>query len=442
MPKLPTWEHSRNWQLKIRCNGHVRFIVSFWLYPSVLVILLLDRNFDVSTLLRHTSTYNALVHDILGMSLNRVSVVKAEGGHSETKVYDIDVKDTFWQQNASLPFPTVAENVDAALNKYKADMQQVTRQGGSIANLHNVADLNNASSTMTADELKVAISVLPELTERKRIIDCHLQMSTSLLEQIKARELGNIFHLEQDAAEQSRSKMTEALRSKEGTPADKMRLFLVFYFSQESISKEDMSVYEMCLKDAGCDLSALEYCRKLKSLQKMSQRAIQTSQTTAAKSDFLQSFGNKFSGGVLGNMLSSVKNLLPESADTPLTKLVEAAIESATGASTGAASAIRSTLTSSSTPKEDLFISFDPKARPDRSGGRGAVSPSASSSGPQRSAFNHLIVFIVGGSNYTEYNHVEEWIRKKQLRMSVTVGSTELLTGEEFLNQLSQLYHP
>lgn len=74
---------------------------------------------------------------------------------------------------------------------------------------------------MTADELKVAISVLPELTERKRIIDCHLQMSTSLLEQIKARELGNIFHLGQDAAEQSRSKMTEALRSKEGTPADR-----------------------------------------------------------------------------------------------------------------------------------------------------------------------------------------------------------------------------
>lgn len=405
-------------------------------------MLLLDRNIDVSTLLRHTSTYNALVHDILGMKLNRVSVVKSEGGQSETRVYDIDVKDAFWQQNAPLPFPTVAESVDAALNKYKADMQQVTRQGGGIAQLQTVDDLSNASSSLTADELKVAISVLPELTERKRIIDSHLQMSTSLLEQIKARDLGNIFHLEQDAAEQPRSKIIEALRAKEGTPVDKMRLFLVFYFAQEQVSKEDMAVYEVCLREAGCDMAALEYCKKIKALQKMSQRTVQTSQSAAARGDFLQTFGSKISGGVLGNMLSSVKNLLPESADTPLTKLVEAAIENATGAATGAASAIRSTLAGGSTPKEELFTSFDPKLRGDKASGRGGgLSPTAASSGPQRSAFNHLIVFIVGGSNYTEYNHVEEWMRKRQLRMGVTFGSTELLTGEEFLNQLSRLYH-
>lgn len=165
-----------------------------------------------------------------------------------------------------------------------------------------------------------------------------------------------------------------------------MRLFLVFYFSQESISKEDMSMYEMCLKDAGCDLSALEYCRKLKSLQKMSQRAIQTSQTTAAKSDFLQSFGNKFLWGRSREYVEQCQESSSRECRYALDQTSGGRHQSATGASTGAASAIRSTLTSSSTPKEDLFISFDPKARPDRSGGRGAVSPSASSSGPQRSA--------------------------------------------------------
>lgn len=74
-------------------------------------MLLLDRNFDVATLLRHTSTYNALVHDVLGMKLNRVTISKEESSTSkESKVYDIDAKDSFWQQNGPLPFPNVAGN--------------------------------------------------------------------------------------------------------------------------------------------------------------------------------------------------------------------------------------------------------------------------------------------------------------------------------------------
>lgn len=407
-------------------------------------MLLLDRSFDVATLLRHTSTYNALVHDVLGMRLNRVTIVRQEGGRQETKTYDIDPKDSFWQQNASLPFPNVAENVDAALNQYKNDMQQITRNHGGLQNVEDVNQL--AGTTMTADDLKVAISVLPELTERKRIIDSHLQMSTALLDQIKTRDLGNLFHLEQALGEQplqNKSKIIEALRAKEGTPEDKMRLFLVYYFcSPEEISKEDLAMFEHVLRDAGCDLSPLEYGKKIRAFQKMSAKAsvhpVSPQGKGGGTSDFLQSFSSRISGGVLGNMLSSVKNLLPESADTPLTKLVESAIEAATGAATGTASAIRSTFTGGNTPRDDQFVCFDPKqTRSDR--GRPAVAPGL----PQRTAFNHLIVFIVGGSNYTEYNHVEEFLRRKpQLRMNLTFGSTDLLDGHTFLSQLAKLHHP
>lgn len=38
------------------------------------VLILLDRNFDLISQLSHTWTYSTLVHDILGMDLNRVSV--------------------------------------------------------------------------------------------------------------------------------------------------------------------------------------------------------------------------------------------------------------------------------------------------------------------------------------------------------------------------------
>jgi hypothetical protein len=395
------------------------------------LMLLLDRNFDVSTLLRHTSTYNALVHDILGLHLNRVTINRAG---QDAKTYDIDVKDFFWQQNASLPFPTVAENVDISLNSYKEDMQKVTRNNANLQNLDDLNQQHHTGSVMTAEELKVAISVLPEMTERKRIIDSHLQLSTALLEQIKTRDLGNLFHLEQAVGDAGiKSKIVETLRAKDGSVTDKMRLFLVYYFAQEDVGKEDMSMFEVILREAGCDLRALDYCKKVKAYQRMSARAISapTGNKGTATGDFLQSFGSRISGGVLGNMLSSVKNLLPESADTPLTKLVDSVIEAATGAATGTASALRSTLGGGVTPKDDLFTVFDPKAS-----SRGKAQQMSI----QRSAFNHLIVFVVGGSNYTEYNHVVEFVRKKNLRMNVTFGTTELLTGEEFLCQLSKLH--
>lgn len=99
------------------------------------LLLLLDRTHDLGSPLRHTSTYNALIHDILGMRLNRVTIPDSSfsGGGSAGKTYDIDMKDSFWRGNASQPFPTVAENVDVALSTYRTDMQRVTR-GGHVAN--------------------------------------------------------------------------------------------------------------------------------------------------------------------------------------------------------------------------------------------------------------------------------------------------------------------
>lgn len=92
------------------------------------LLLLLDRTHDLGSPLRHTSTYNALVHDILGMRLNRVTIPDPSSPGA-VKTFDIDMKDSFWWVNANQPFPTVAENVDVALNAYRADMQQVTRGG-------------------------------------------------------------------------------------------------------------------------------------------------------------------------------------------------------------------------------------------------------------------------------------------------------------------------
>lgn len=65
------------------------------------LLVLLDRNLDIATMLHHTWTYQALSHDVLNLKLNRVEIeevseVKSPGGTRPTKkkkAYDLNAND-------------------------------------------------------------------------------------------------------------------------------------------------------------------------------------------------------------------------------------------------------------------------------------------------------------------------------------------------------------
>lgn len=102
------------------------------------VLVILDRNVDLVPMLSHSWTYQALVHDVLDMKLNRVTVEAAEAGKLQKKAYDFDSKDYFWAKNAANPFPQVAEDIDSELNRYKTDAAEITRSTG-------MSDVNDVS---------------------------------------------------------------------------------------------------------------------------------------------------------------------------------------------------------------------------------------------------------------------------------------------------------
>lgn len=387
------------------------------------LLVLLDRNFDLCTPLKHTSTYNALVHDVLGMRLNRINLVTKDG----PKSYDVDAADWFWAENARLPFLSVAENVDTALNKYKTDMQQVTRSSG----VKSIDDLKaDHGATLTAEELKVAINVLPELTERKRLIDCHLQLASALLDQIRDRDLGNLFMMEQQLQDLNKPALLAAIRKQgQGNASDKMRLFLVWYFSQSNeVPPTDLLELEKALHDAGGNMAVFEAAKKIRSYRKMMNTMASSPKEQPVSTNEWMSKITSTTTGVLGNIVSSVKNLLPESTETPLTKQLDLAFELTTG-QPAANTMFRPSTSTSQVRPEDVLALFDPRAARNQ--------PTA------RHNFGHLIVFIVGGSNYSEYNHAEEYVRKKsqqlQFNLHTTFGTTELITGDEFLSQLALL---
>lgn len=108
-----------------------RLLFLILMLPSVLLIL--DRNVDLVSMVSHGWTYQALVSDCLEMKLNRVVVAAPQ-----KRSYDLDSKDFFWAKNAANPFPQVAEDIDTELNKYKQDAAEITRSTG-------VSDVNDIS---------------------------------------------------------------------------------------------------------------------------------------------------------------------------------------------------------------------------------------------------------------------------------------------------------
>lgn len=100
------------------------------------VLLLLDRNIDLVPLMSHGWTYQALVSDCLEMKLNRVTVTQPQ-----KKAFDLDSKDFFWAKNAASPFPQVAEDIDAELNRYKQDAAEITRSTG-VSDVNDISQLS------------------------------------------------------------------------------------------------------------------------------------------------------------------------------------------------------------------------------------------------------------------------------------------------------------
>jgi hypothetical protein len=72
------------------------------------------------------------------------------------------------------------------------------------------------------------------------------------------------------------------------------------------------------------------------------------------------------------------------------------------------------------------------------------LDPKVTKGGPiavpkSRSPFEEAFVFMVGGGNYIEYQNLQDYSQRGELKRTITYGVSELVSPTEFLSQLAAL---
>lgn len=402
------------------------------------VLILLDRNIDFASMLAHSWIYQCMVFDIFKLSRNTITIPVKQAETKDTekeasngpkikeKQYDIEPTDFFWIENSHLPFPEAAENVESALTQYKEEASAITRKAG-------VSDINDLDPNSNNDTLQIqeVVNKLPELTARKNIIDMHVNIFGSLLNELESKGLDTFFEIEQDPNNTKvRANFMNILKDgKTNNLDDKMRTFIyLFLTSSQGVPNNFVEEVEEYFKSSNYDISPLKYVYKLREYMQLSSMSLQnrslddgqTATSSGANTSYSLSrlYGlteGKLPGSV-GNLISGIKNLLPEKKTIPITNVVEALMDP---------------LNSSQKNLEttDNYIYIDPR-----------ITRGSHTQKPKRQSYNRSIVFVVGGGNYLEYQNLQEWAHSQiHNPKKVVYGSTAITSPDDFLKEIATL---
>ncbi|CAO1307295.1 unnamed protein product [Diamesa serratosioi] len=382
------------------------------------LLVILDRNVDMATPLHHTWTYQALAHDVMDFSLNRISIeddpekAAVGGTRHKTKSCDLDSRDKFWMSHKGSPFPIVAEAIQEELESYRNSEEEI-KQLKSAMGMDGESDVAYSMVNDNTARLTNAVNSLPQLMEKKRLIDMHTKIATNILNYIKVRRLDSFFELEEKIM--SKSVLDKALIDllqdpQFGNIEDKMRLYIIFYICT-NLPEQEYKKLEVILQESGCDLSAMPYIQRWKSIMTRSSTLTPT-QYEGGGTKTVTMFSRLLTQGS-AFVMEGVQNLVVKRHNLPVTKITEQLMDCRTNA------------------EIDDYLYLDPKLLKG-----GDIAPK------NRAPFQDAIVFVIGGGNYIEYQNLVDYIKQKtnaNTTKRIIYGSSTLNNAKQFLKQLTLL---
>lgn len=405
------------------------------------LLVILDRNTDLITPIQHTSTYQALIDDMLTHKANRVEfdVTTDTGGKrpkTVQKKFDLDPdQDPFYSRHKFHPFPE-------AIESNGVDLQEVTAKEQSIRSKAAGNEVPDPSSSAT--DLATAVDSLPALLDRKKQLEVHTSILQAVMNQVAARDVPQFFELETSLATGSYTNDPNRAKNDvlalvadptKGNIDDKLRLVVVYVLTTNAKTTDVDEVTEavkQALSGTGDDgkplldkegkvrleigSKALGYLKQLRSMNMLplssSLQEIESNSSTAGSSVFSSVFNKATSQatGLLAKAADRVSSMLGKSHKHYATQVVENLCEMKPGT------------------EDDDYLYLDPRVKGDVD-----VQKLRTMS---RSPVHETTAFVIGGGCYAEYQNLQMVANE---RRTVSYGSTELLDAGEFLAQLGQL---
>lgn len=195
------------------------------------LLFIYDRREDPITPLLNQWTYQAMIHELIGLENNILEVRHGEKNKSEKLVLS-DSEDKFFKENINSDFGEVANN---------------------IKNL--VDELNKEQSTMnkktdTLEDLKKLIDSLPEKKKQSAEVTKHTNIIYELTELVNKMRLLDLSSLEQDIAcndnkKEQFNKLSAILKNCLYSNLDKAKICLLYSFRYEGDSTVQQLKFQM-----------------------------------------------------------------------------------------------------------------------------------------------------------------------------------------------------
>lgn len=416
------------------------------------LLVILDRNMDLITPIQHSSTYQALIDDLLTHNANRVEfTTKAEGStRASQKKFDLDAdEDPFYSRHKFNPFPEAIESNGAELQDVTSRENAIRSKTVGDNSAIDDAD-SSADNGYAASDLASAVDSLPKLLEQKKQLEMHTSILQAVMNEVATRDVPLFFESESalasgqyknDAAKAKAEVLTLAADPTKGNVEDKIRLVIVFCLATtapgsditevatamaEALESKGTTATNNASANRGVldkddrvklerGLKAIEYLKNLRSLQMIPNVAHTEDfgSKASGNSDLLSGFMARATNqatGLLAKATEKVSTMLGKVVKNHSTRVVENLCEMKPNS------------------EDDEYLYLDPKVK-------GDVDVKLLRN-MTRAPCREVVTFVIGGGCYAEYQNLQMIADE---RRTMTYGSTELVSPCEFLNQLGKL---
>lgn len=353
------------------------------------LLILTNRNFDISTGLMHGWNYQALIKEVHEYKNNRIKI--------EEKWEDIGVQSDFWNNSKFKIMPDVSDLISLKVKELKHEKDQfqviASSLGLSFDENAEIQINENDQKLLKEGGLTKYGDKMTSIRELNKEINLHSTIASNIIEQIKSREIDLLYSYEENFISNNEIDINQFIEfiSRLTNENDIIRLFYIYL-----LNTTDYSSILSILEEKHIELKSLNYIKKIK----QNQEYIQDSQRSKKDKSF---------GSTLSNFIGrAVQNLITNDKILPITNLIDTLTECK-----------RNSL-------EQQFDYYDPK-----------ISISNITNNRREIKFNDSILFIIGGGNYYEYCNIQQYATKSNKR--ILYGSTDFINGNDLLDQINQL---